>query len=546
MALNASSGRSGGGLDAPSDLDVQAELAALRDEVQALRDSLAQERAERQRLQTILDRMPGAMAYWDSSLRLRFMNPYLARHWQHKGGGLLGRHITEVLSPGGWERSRPYVEAALDGQASVCEHVEQVDNERLTAQVSYTPDITDGVVRGFIVMALDVSELKRARAEAEAASRAKSDFLASMSHEIRTPLNAIIGFAQLGAMDHAAEPDTAGAFQRILHGGQHLLALINDVLDYAKIEAGKLTLHTSEVNLPDLLERTLALVRPQADAKQLRLVLSVAADVPPRWMGDGLRLGQVLLNLLGNAVKFTPRGEVSLRVERGPGVPTSGLRLVVDDTGPGLEAELKARLFQPFEQGEHSRRVAGGTGLGLSICKRLVDLMDGHIALEDRPGGGARFVVSLPPQGRGAAGVLVEPPSAMCLPDPTPLPLAGLQVLVAEDHRVNQLVLNQFLGVLGAQVRCCDDGQLALDAVREVGPGVFHLMLCDIDMPVMDGCEAAEQILRIDPGLPILGLTAHALDDARERSKAAGMVDHITKPFLFDDLRERVLQHARR
>ncbi|MFN3618183.1 MAG: hybrid sensor histidine kinase/response regulator, partial [Aquabacterium sp.] len=351
----------------------------------------------------------------------------------------------------------------------------------------------------------------------------------------------IIGFAQMGVLQHEHQPGAAQAFDRILHAGQHLLTLLNDVLDYSKIEAGKLTLHPAELDLPELLERTLALVQPPAQIKGLRLVLHSPADLPRRWWADGLRLGQILLNLLSNAVKFTEQGEVRLHVERLP----HGLRFTVQDTGPGLDADMRQRLFQPFEQGEHSRRRAGGTGLGLSICKQLVDLMGGDIALDERVHPGSAFVVSLPLQALSDVPPL-QPDSDMSLPAPVSGVLSGLRILVAEDHRVNQILLTQFLVALGAEVDCRDDGEAAVDAVRQGGPGAYHLVLCDVDMPVLDGCAAAGLMHQLDPSLPILGLTAHALDDARERTQAAGMVDHITKPFLFDDLRDRVLRHARR
>lgn len=523
-----------------SDSAWQAERAALLREVEGLRARLAQHGAEQSRLQTILDRMPGAVAYWDASLRLRFMNPALARHWAHKTQPLIGAHITTVLSPQGWVRSRPYVNAALEGRASTCEHVER---DGLTAHVSYTPDVVDGEVHGFIVMALDVTELKQARAAAEAASRAKSEFLASMSHEIRTPLNAVIGFAQVGRMQHVGQP-AAETFGRILHAGQHLLNLLNEVLDYSKIEAGKLTLHPTELSLAELIERCVALVRLQAESKGLTLRVDMPQDLPPRWWADGLRLGQIMLNLLSNAVKFTEAGEVSLRLQAMP----HGLRFTVQDAGPGLDADMRARMFQPFEQSDAGRRCAGGSGLGLSICKRLVDLMDGEIWLDETVTAGACFVVTLPLQ--ALAGQGLPQPLSVAQPVAGERPadgvLSGLRVLVAEDHRVNQVVLAQFLSALGAEVDCRDDGEAAVDAVREGGPGRYDLMLCDVDMPVLDGCGAARLVAQLDPALPIVGLTAHALEDARDRTRAAGMVDHVTKPFLFDDLRDRVLRHARR
>ena len=537
--------------------------AALRREIALLRAQLQVRTQNLERLQTVLDRMPGAVAYWDSELVLRFVNRKLASHWAHKAQPLLGRHITQVLSPSGWENTRPYVDRAMAGEACSCEHVES----GLTAHVSYTPDVVEGRVAGFIVMALDVTELKQARADAEQASRAKSDFLASMSHEIRTPLNAVIGFAQLGAMRHAGEVPAEG-FAHILQAGRHLLGLVNDVLDFSKIEAGKLALDPCATRLDDVIGQATNLVGQQARDKGLALQVEREPGLPERWLVDGLRLEQVLVNLLTNAVKFTDQGRVHLRVKAAPqGEPRgpTGLLLQVEDTGSGMSAEQLARLFQPFEQGDTSRtRRVGGTGLGLSICKRLVDLMDGRIEVASEAGRGTRFDVWLPLQAVAlAAGMPGSDGSPGSVKQRThdagregasagrngagPLPgLTGLRILLAEDNPVNQLLLMQYFQNQAVQVRVVADGQAACDAVAEGGVGAYDAVLCDIEMPVLDGFAATARMLALDPGLPVIGLTAHAFEDARQRGHESGMRDYLTKPVIFETLDACLLRHARR
>lgn len=527
----------------------QAEQVALIAEVLALRAQLRAQEAENarlsrllharpaeQRFETILDSMPGAVAYWDDQLILRYCNRRLQAHWGHKAHELIGRHMSDLLSLEGYQRTLPFVEAALNGREIAGEHHER---QGLIAQVSYTPDVVDGRVRGFVVLAMDITELKDAKAAAEQANKAKSEFLASMSHEIRTPLNAVLGFAQIGALRYDGH-ESAGHFKHILQAGQHLLGLINDILDFSKIEAGKLELQIGEMNLGHCIDQVLDLVRGQAQLKGLKLDVVREEGVPEHWRADTLRVGQILINLLTNAVKFTEQGEVRLTVR----ADADGLHLAVQDTGVGMDATLMARLFDPFVQGDaSSTRRAGGTGLGLSICKRLVDLMSGHIHVESAPGQGTRFEVCLPLPAVGAEA----PASGDVETGPwDEYGLRGMRVLVAEDHLVNQVLMEQLLLNAGVQLTMVDNGQQAVDAVQHAGPGAFDLLLCDIEMPVMDGYQATAAVCLLDPGLPVLGLTAHAFDEAKVRGLNVGMRDYITKPYVYEELMGLMARHARR
>jgi signal transduction histidine kinase len=348
----------------------------------------------------------------------------------------------------------------------------------------------------------------------------------------------VLGLAQVGQRQHAGQP-VADTFDHILKAGHHLLGVINDVLDFSKIEAGKLELQISRVDLDDMVDSVVHLVAEQARTKGLTLAVSRDPALPSAFAADPVRLAQLLINLLNNAVKFTEQGRVDLVLRQIP----EGLSMVVTDTGPGMGAEVMARLFQPFERGDSSttRRV-GGTGLGLSICKRLTDLMGGRISVDSQLGQGSRFEVVLPLQPLHTR--VVDP--ARHAPDEPGLPehlgprLSGLRLLVAEDHPVNQMVLSQLLEAEGAEMVIVGHGGLAVEQLRQHGAEHFHLVLCDIEMPVMDGYEATRQIKALAPCLPVIGLTAHAFEDARRQGETAGMDGYITKPYMLDALVQEV------
>jgi two-component system, sensor histidine kinase and response regulator len=365
-----------------------------------------------------------------------------------------------------------------------------------------------------------------ARLQAEKVAQQRSEFLATMSHEIRTPLNGILGFARLGFDQSEGTPAQSG-YGRILESGRLLLGVVNDVLDYSKIEARRLDIESIPVDPVAVTEGAVALVRHSAIAKGLQLDVTHGPGLPPACLADPLRLHQVLANLLSNAVKFTGQGGIKAWVGR------EGQTLVfrVSDTGIGMSQDQQAQLFEAFRQADSSTtRRYGGTGLGLAISRRLADLMGGRLAVRSVLGQGSEFELRLPLR---EAKPPVNAPAARA--GLGALPLAGLRLLVAEDNAVNQLVIEQLLRSAGAQVLLVADGAAAVEEVN-ADPDGFDAVLMDVQMPVMDGFEATRRIVGLAPGLPVVGQTAHALPEERARCLACGMVAHVAKPLEIDRL----------
>jgi PAS domain S-box-containing protein len=633
-------------------LDGESRRAELLREVDERTEDL---QVKERQLKAILDGVPCAIGYWDADERSVFANQ-AHRDWLGVSPqDMQGRRIEDVWRGGIGRDLRAHLEAARAGTRQVYElEVEpSLDSarERRYARVYVLPDGAGTAFNGFFTLVFDITSLKVAERQAEAGRRAKGQFLANMSHEIRTPLTAVLGMAELGRRNASGRTDEE-CFGSIERAGKHLLAVVSDILDFSRIEAGKLEIHISDLEVAEVLVQVTTTLAGAARSKGLALHLLEEPTLPRRVRVDAARLMQVLINLVSNAIKYTERGHVEVRV----GYAYGRLTFQVTDTGEGISEETQRRLFEPFEQGlPRGGSRQGGTGLGLAICKRIIGLLQGSLEIVSAPDAGTTVRVALPapvlarpdftplshtvlcgfavpdpdqlhtaltqrgltvnvlpPETALAAGascIVVPEGQAEQLPEPllaahiarggqvvvlcqgipapglgfhdpaltqqfafaqrpaTPLmlllaidgvkgrmpfgassaskrPLAGIRVLAAEDQEMNRVLLREMLAAAGASLLCVEDGALVVAQLRADGPGAYDIVLCDVEMPVLDGYAATEQMREFAPKLPIVGLTAHAFELARERGFKAGMTDYLTKPYSFQSLVEVVSRHV--
>ena len=491
-----------------------------------------------------------ASADWVWEIDVEGRYTYASRSVEH----ILGYTVEEILGKSPFDLisdpeeaqriRREYREIAkrqapFRNLANPCRHKDGTIRHLLTNGIPILDH--QGCLNGYRGMDRDVTDLKlveeelaRAKAEAEAANLSKSDFLANMSHEIRTPMNAVMGMAQLLEKE-LLSPDQSDMVQQIRTAGRSLLGILNDILDYSKIEAGQLRIELRPFHLSPLLEQLDSLFRGMACSKGLLLRFEATDDVTEILIGDSLRLEQILINLISNAIKFSQQGEVRLLIRSMEVTESSTqLRFQISDTGVGIAPDAVALLFQPFSQADSSiSRRFGGTGLGLSICRRLVELMGGSIGVESREGVGSTFWFELP-FGRTSVD------KSLSLPLPRDVPvvgprLSGFHILVVDDNGINRQLLARALTREGAQVTMADNG---LQAVTQLREGGIDAVLMDIQMPVMDGLTATRAIRR-DLGLtelPVIAVSAGVLPEERQNALDAGVNGFLPKPVDLEEM----------
>jgi len=521
---------------------------------QSITDEL--ERAELQRglLQSLFSAIPDMIWMKDPAGVYISCNPAFCRTLGAEADQILGRTDRELHPP---EEAARFREEDLQIAATATPVIlDQWETNRSTGQrvllevIKTAVTGEDGHPLGILGIARDITnihdlmkDLDAARKEALRASELKSAFLANMSHEIRTPMNAILGMAEL-CLGTALDPRQRNHVTKIKTSADNLLQIINDILDFSKIEAGMLQMERVPFTLAAVFEQVASVTALRAEAKELELVFELEGEQLPL-VGDPLRLGQVLTNLVTNAIKFSAGGRIVIRATPGePGREEVAFGFSVQDEGIGMTAEQMETIFQPFRQADASTsRRFGGTGLGLTISRNLVAGMGGRIWAESRPGLGSTFHFTAT-FGLGEAVKRIGGPSRFSPGAPEPLPWSrfhGLDILVAEDQDINQEVILERLASVGLMARMTGNGQELLEAVAAQVPDVI---LMDCQMPVVDGLEATRR-LRQDPALarlPIIALTANAMPEEKARCLAAGMNAHLAKPFTLQGLFESLAQ----
>jgi PAS domain S-box-containing protein len=525
-------------------------VTALRDAQNAIigylligTDNTARKQAEEARLasegryRTLFEYAPDGIVIANPESRYIDANPRMCRMLGYSRDELVELHASDIVAPPAVQHS----ETSLGVVDAMSDHNTESQFRRKDGLVFPAEVITtvmpDGNLMGMI---RDITERKRvdhelarAKEDAEAANQSKSEFLANMSHEIRTPMNAILGFAEMLLHKSAEECAELHCVQTIRRNALHLLELINEILDLSKIEAGEMTVEHIDCDMPALLSEIISLMRPRAVEKGLGFGVTFQGPIPRVIQSDPTRLRQILVNLLGNAKKFTESGKIDLRIteEIGEG-PNIVLRIDVIDSGIGMTPEQLERLFKPFSQADDSiTRKFGGTGLGLTISRRLARLLNGDISVTSELGVGSTFTVRI--DGGPSAGVerlngLTEAtlPARVDQGDRVDIRLRG-RILLVEDGRDNQRLLRMQLGDAGAEVTSAVNGKIGVE-LATTQP--FDLILMDMQMPVMDGYAATAELRRRGLTIPIVALTAHAMAEDRNRCMASGCSAYLSKP----------------
>lgn len=532
------------------------ELSELR-QIEEKRRGVEASLAESERFMRIMtDILPCMVGYWNSELRCDFANDSYLEWFGKTKEQMHDISIRELMGDALFSKNEEYIQAALKGEQQEFERtLTKADGSTGYTRVHYIPDLIGDRIPGFFVLVIDISDLKRnqleweylnselakQKDEAEEASRAKSAFLATMSHDIRTPVSGVIGLSDL-LQETELTAEQREYLDLICRSGESLLGLINDILDFSKIEAGKLELEALNFDLSTVVKDTVALFAHRTADSDVTLEYRCDPAIPERLYGDPGRLGQILNNLVGNAIKFTKEGEIvvnaDLRAEQDNFVT---ILFEVRDSGIGIPRERQEAVFSPYTQAEGSTtRKYGGTGLGLAICKQLAELMGGEIGVNSEEGKGstfwftARFVKQNSGTQCSGEGQLIQTEVTSDVAAPHSVSLK--RILLAEDNPINQKIAVKTLNMLGYSVDVVANG---LEAVRALELTDYDLVLMDCMMPVMNGFQATSVIRDADTtvlnhDVPIIAMTANAIKGDREKCLDAGMNDYLAKPVKKD------------
>jgi PAS domain S-box-containing protein len=526
--------------------------------VWSFRDITAEERAMQAmragqaELRSVLDAFPGFIAAIDQDHRYTYVNASLAQVIGVAPAELIGRHVRDVLGEARYDELLPMMARSRLGETPVVErhYPELPGRPRRDLELRYvaSPVQADGRCT-YYAFGTDITQRKlaeealtAAKNDAERANMAKSRFMSLMSHELRTPLNAILGFGQLLQIDRLGTlvPEQQSQVDEILRGGRHLLRLINDVLDLGRVETGRLSFDLASVPVQPLLAECLALVEPLARERGVTLGPLPSPPVSSSVIADRMRLKQVLLNLLGNAIKYNRAGgQVRMSCRHDDGAP----ELSVHDTGPGLDAQQQQRLFTAFERLDAAAGPVEGTGIGLALSRRLVQAMQGEIGVESQPGAGSRFWIRLPAANGNSRAVLALPQHTPPGIDAPPSP--PLRVIYIEDNEVNALLMREMLERLPGLIY--EHAAQPLDGLARAIDDPPALVLLDIQLPVIDGFEVLRR-LREHPRtrhLPVVAVSASAMPGDIRAGLEAGFDDYLTKPLEIGTLHAAVLRLAR-
>jgi PAS domain S-box-containing protein len=508
-------------------------------------------------IRTITDALPDAIIYFDRHQNTIFANDTWLQ-WQNLSKeDVHGSAVGAVLGIDVQKKMEALFAEASDRKLAFDYEFTCHDQLRL-CHVICIPDISESSdrLRGVITVLADITDqrsyeenLRIAKEAADAANAAKSAFLANMSHEIRTPLGALLGYSELLASQDLSLSDRLNYVSALKRNGELLSNIINDVLDLSKVEAGKLDFEKQDVPIEEILTDITTLLHLQALEKGISLIVSADGPIPASIQTDPLRLRQILMNIVGNALKFTDRGSIEVSVKSVPG-PENNMLLafIVTDTGPGILPEQASKLFKPFSQADVSTtRKFGGTGLGLTLSKKLAAGLGGDLELTtSTPGQGSTFTITIDP---GRTNKVLFQSSRTLARSPvatTPaesLRIDGLKLLLVEDSLDNQIVVQRFLKMAGCEADLANHGREAIEKIQSKD---YDVVLMDIQMPIMDGFEAIVELRRLGHQLPIIALTAHALKEQRQECLDKGFNNHITKPVNRDALITLLFQYMKR